>query len=116
MLKRISRVALRVVVGFVIGVGILVAVVALRLMAGPIDLDFLKSRLAQDFNLPDAKIKVHADRIYAEWSGLSQPIRLVLSGLKLSGSAGEDIATAPSAGMLRSRPSPHGPVCRMSRA
>ena len=96
MLKRISRVALRVVVGFVIGVGILVAVVALRLMAGPIDLDFLKSRLAQDFNLPDAKIKVHADRIYAEWSGLSQPIRLVLSGLKLSGSAGEDIATAPS--------------------
>ena len=40
----------------------LVAVAALRLMAGPVDLDFLKSRLAQDFNLPDTKVTIHADR------------------------------------------------------
>ncbi|NDH64680.1 MAG: hypothetical protein EBY18_24210, partial [Alphaproteobacteria bacterium] len=87
---------MRVAAGFVIGVAVLVVVAALRLMAGPIDLDFLKSRLAQDFNLPDAKLTVHADRIYAEWSGLNEPIRLVLSGLKISGAAGDAIATAPS--------------------
>ena len=96
MVRRAYRVGLRVVAGFVIGVGVLVAVIALRLMAGPIDLDFLKSRLAQDFNLPDAKVTVHADRIYAEWSGLSEPIRLVLSGLKISGATGQTIATVPS--------------------
>lgn len=88
--------ALRIAAGFVIGVGVLVAVAALRLMAGPVDLDFLKSRLAQDFNLPDAKVTIHADRIYAEWGGLREPIRLVLSGLKVSGATGETIATAPS--------------------
>lgn len=87
---------LRVAAGFVIGVAVLVVVAALRLMAGPVDLDFLKSRLAQDFNLPDAKLTVHADRIYAEWSGLNEPIRLVLSGLKISGATGDAIATAPS--------------------
>jgi len=96
LVRRAYRVALRVTVGFVIGVAVLVAVAALRLMAGPIDLDFLKSRVAEHFDVPDAKIKVHAERIYVEWSGLSQPVRLVLGGLEISNTAGEAIATAPS--------------------
>jgi hypothetical protein len=96
LVKRAYRVALRVAAGFVIGVGVLVAVVALRLMAGPIDLDFLKARITEHFDVPDAKVKIHADRIYVEWSGLSEPVRLVLSGLKVSNAAGEAIATAPS--------------------
>jgi hypothetical protein len=96
LVKRVYRVGLRVVAGFVIGVGVLVAVVALRLMAGPIDLDFLKSRISEHFDVPDAKVKVYAERVYAEWGGLSEPVRLVLSGLKISNSAGEAIATAPS--------------------
>ena len=96
MVRRAYRVALRIAAGFVIGVGVLVAVAALRLMAGPIDLDFLKSRVAETFDVPDAKIKIHADRIYAEWSGLSQPVRLVLAGLKISNASGQEIATAPS--------------------
>ncbi|MDP1960710.1 MAG: DUF3971 domain-containing protein [Reyranella sp.] len=96
MVKRVYRVVLRITAGLVIGVGVLVAVAALRLMAGPIDLDFLKSRVTEHFDTPDAKVKIHADRIYVEWTGLSQPVRLVLSGLKISNSAGEAIATAPS--------------------
>lgn len=96
MVKRVYRVVLRITAGLVIGVGVLVAVAALRLMAGPIDLDFLKSRVTEHFDTPDAKVKIHADRIYVEWTGLSQPVRLVLSGLKISNSAGEEIATAPS--------------------
>ncbi len=79
-----------------IGAGVLVAVAALRLMAGPIDLDFLKARVAEHFDVPDAKVKIHAKRIYVEWSGLNQPVRLVLSGLEISNMAGEAIATAPS--------------------
>jgi hypothetical protein len=96
LVKRAYRVGLRVIAGFVIGVGVLVAVAALRLMAGPIDLDFLKARIAAHFDVPGAKVKIHADRIYAEWGGLSEPVRLVLSGLKISSAAGEAIATAPS--------------------
>ncbi len=96
MIKRVYRVALRVTAGFVVGVGVLVAVAALRLMAGPIDLDFLKSRITEQFDTPEAKVNIHADRIYAEWSGLSQPVRLVFGGLKISNSSGEAIATAPS--------------------
>jgi len=96
LLKKAYRVGLRFIAGLVIGVGVLVAVVALRLMAGPIDLDFIKERIARDFNLPDATVRIHTDRIYVEWSGLSEPVRLVLAGLKLSNKAGETIATAPS--------------------
>jgi len=96
LVKRAYRVGLRITAGLVIGVGVLVAVAALRLMAGPIDLDFLKSRVTEHFDTPDAKVKIHADRIYVEWTGLSQPVRLVLSGLKISNTAGEAIATAPS--------------------
>jgi len=96
LVKKAYRVALRVTAGLVIGVGVLVAVAALRLMAGPIDLDFLKSRITEHFDTPEAKVKIHAQRIYVEWTGLSQPVRLVLSGLKISNSAGESIATAPS--------------------
>ncbi len=87
---------LRVAAGVVIGVVALVVVASLRLMAGPIDLDFLKARIAQEFDTPAGKVKVGADRVSAEWSGISQPMRLVLSGLKVSNSAGEAIATAPS--------------------
>ena len=87
---------LRVAAVVVVGVAVLIAVVSLRLMAGPIDLDFLKARIAGRFDGSDSKVKVHADRVYVEWSGLSQPVRLVLNGLRLSNSAGEVIATAPS--------------------
>ena len=54
MVRKAYRVALRITAGFVIGVGVLVAVAALRLMAGPIDLDFLKSRVTEHFDVPDA--------------------------------------------------------------
>ncbi len=87
---------LRVAAVVVVGAAVIVAVVSLRLMAGPIDLDFLKARISRHFDGPGSKVKVHADRVYVEWGGLSQPVRLVLAGLKLSNSAGEAIATAPS--------------------
>jgi hypothetical protein len=96
LVKRVYRVGLRVAAGFVIGVLVLVVVAALRLMAGPIDLEFLKVQLAHDFETPAGKVKVDADRVSAEWSGLGQPIRLVLSGIKVSDPTGQPMATAPS--------------------
>src|SRR5262245_5071193 len=41
-------------------------------------------------------MRVHADRVFVEWSALSQPMRLVLSGLKVTNSADHVVATAPS--------------------
>ncbi len=75
-------------------VAVFVAVACLRLMAGPVDLTVLQDRLSKALDTP--RMKVHADRIYAEWSGISQPLRLVLNGLKVTDAAGGTIATAPS--------------------
>ncbi len=75
---------------------VLATAVALRLMAGPIDLDFLKPRFVNEFDTPGGKVRVDADRIYAEWGGLSQPMRLVFHGLHVTDASGQEIATAPS--------------------
>lgn len=82
------------------GVAVIAAVVttacALRLMAGPIDLDFLKPRFLTEFETPDGPVRVDADRLYAEWGGLREPIRVVFVGLHVTNAKKEEIATAPS--------------------
>ena len=84
----------------VTGVAVVAAVVttacALRLMAGPIDLDFLKPRFLTEFDTPDGPVRVDADRIYAEWESLREPMRVVFAGLHVTNSRKEEIATAPS--------------------
>lgn len=75
---------------------VLTTAVALRLLAGPIDVDFLRTRIGQEFDTPAGKMRVHADRVFVEWSSLSQPMRLVLSGLRVTNDANDTVATAPS--------------------
>lgn len=94
--KRVIRVIELVVVGVIAVPMVFVAVLALRLMAGPIDLDFLKHRLPNSFETPSGVVKVEADRIYAEWGGLSQPMRVVGQGMRVIDAKGGVIATVPS--------------------
>ena len=96
LVRRVIRVIELVVVGVIAIPAVFVAVLALRLMAGPIDLDFLKSRFHQGFETPDGRMRVDTDRIYVEWSSLSQPMRLVAHGLRLIDIQGKAVATAPS--------------------
>lgn len=86
----------RLVIGVVVAVAVLVAVAALRLMSGPIDLGFLKTRIAEAIDAQGGKLKIDADRIYVEWSSLRQPIRLVFGGLHVVDSTNTEVATAPS--------------------
>src|SRR6185369_16553589 len=44
-------------------------------------------------------IKPEVDRISLEWGGVSQPMRLVFSGLRFTNSHGQVIATVPSAAL-----------------
>lgn len=83
-------------VGVIAIPAVFLAVLALRLMAGPIDLDFLKSRFNQGFETPNGRMRVETDRIYVEWSSLRQPMRLVAHGLRLVDTQGKEVATAPS--------------------
>ncbi len=69
---------------------------ALRLMAGPIDLDFLKPRFLTEFETPEGRVRVDADRLYAEWGGLREPMRVVVVGLHVTDAKKQEIATAPS--------------------
>jgi hypothetical protein len=99
LVKRTYRVVVRIAAGVVLGLLALVVVAALRLMAGPVDLDFLKARIAQAVDMPGNDFKPDADRIYAEWGGLTQPIRLVFTGLRFTNSQNQVIATAPVAAL-----------------
>lgn len=83
-------------IGVVVAVAVLVAVAALRLMSGPVDLAFLKPRIAEAIDAQGSKVKIDADRIYVEWSSLKQPVRLVFGGLHVMDSTNKEIATAPS--------------------
>ena len=73
---------------------VLITAVALRLLAGPIDVDFLRTRIGQEFDTPAGKMRVHADRVFVEWSSLSQPMRLVLAGLRVTNASDLTVATA----------------------
>ncbi|TBR30560.1 MAG: hypothetical protein EPO10_02215, partial [Reyranella sp.] len=97
MVKRTCRVILRVSVGLVLAATALVVVAALRLMDGPIDLDFLKPRIARLIDAPGNDIHPDFDRISFEWSGISRPIRLAFTGLRFTNGQGQVIATAPEA-------------------
>ena len=90
---------MRVVGGVVFAVAALVLVAALRLMEGPVDLDFLKDRIAQAADVPGNDIKPEIDRISLEWGGISQPMRLVFNGLRFINSEHQVIATVPTASL-----------------
>ncbi|HTE37588.1 MAG TPA: DUF3971 domain-containing protein, partial [Reyranella sp.] len=81
--------------GVAVVAAVLVTACALRLMAGPIDLDFLKPRFLTEFDTPDGPVRVDADRIYAEWGSLSEPMRVVFAGLHVTNAKKQEIATAP---------------------
>ena len=85
----------RVVVGAVALVAALVAVALLRLMDGPVNLDFLGLPTAHVFETPGGKVRVSADHIHAEWGGLHYPIRVVFESLRVLDNDLE-IAMAPS--------------------
>ncbi len=96
MVRRTVRVCTRLVALLVAIAAVLTTAVAVRLMAGPIDVDFLRERIGQEFDTPAGKMRVHSERVYVEWSSLGQPMRLVLSGLKVTNAADQVVATAPS--------------------
>jgi Protein of unknown function/AsmA-like C-terminal region len=84
------------VIGVFLAVAALVVVAALRLMEGPVDLDFLKEKLAAAADVPGNDIRPEADRVYLEWGGISQPMRLVFTGMRFINAQNEVIATAPA--------------------
>jgi hypothetical protein len=99
LVKRTYRLCLRVTVGVVLVLAALVVVAALRLMAGPVDLDFLKARITQAADVPGNDIRPDVDRISLEWGGISQPMRLVFNGLRFLNGQNQVIATAPTAAL-----------------
>ncbi len=77
-------------------VALLVAAICVRLMFGPISLDFLRDQVAQEFKTPDGNFKVDADHIYVRWDGIAQPMQLVFNGLRMTDAERQTVATAPS--------------------
>jgi hypothetical protein len=99
LVKRTYRVCARVVAGVSLALAVLVVVAGLRLMAGPVDLDFLKARIVAAADVPGNDITPDADRISLEWGGLGEPMRLVFTGLRFTNGQNQVIATAPKAAL-----------------
>lgn len=83
----------------VLAVSALVVVGALRLMAGPVNLDFLKPRIVALIDAPGNDVHPQFDHISFEWSSLGRPMRLALTGLRFTNAAGQVLATAPMAAL-----------------
>jgi hypothetical protein len=86
---------MRVVLGVALVMATLLVVATLRLMAGPVDLNFLKGRLIAAADVPGNDVRPDVDRITLEWGGLGQPMRLVFTGLRFLNGENQVIATAP---------------------
>jgi len=97
LIRRTYRVCIKVVGGIVFAVAALVLVAAIRLMEGPVDLDFLKHRIAQAADVPGNDIKPEIERIALEWGGISQPMRLVFNGIRFVTGEHQVVASIPTA-------------------
>lgn len=80
-------------------VAALVVVAGLRLMSGPVDLSFLKDRIAHAADVPGNDIRPEVEGISLEWGSLSQPMRLVFHDLRFLNGQDQVIATAPTAAL-----------------
>jgi len=74
---------------------ILVTAAVLRMLSGPVDLEVARPYLPTEFDTPAGPVRLKAEHIYAEWSGLKEPIRLVLTGLHLMDASDHELASAP---------------------
>ena len=74
---------------------VLVTAIVLRLLSGPVDLEIARAYLPTEFDTPAGPVRVKAEHIYVEWSGLKQPMRLVLTGLHLTDASHHELASAP---------------------
>ena len=92
---RTYRFCARVVTIVVAIAAVLMTAVVLRLLSGPVDLEVARPFLPTEFDTPAGPVKVRAEHIYAEWSGLKQPMRLVLTGLHLTDASNHELASAP---------------------
>jgi hypothetical protein len=99
LVRRAFRVGARVALAVVLLVCALVVVGVLRLMAGPVNLDFLKERIAAATDAPGNDVSPDVDHISLEWGGVSQPIRLVFRGLRFVNRQHQVIASAPTAAL-----------------
>src|ERR1700759_5052914 len=69
--------------------------VVLRLLSGPVDREIARPFLPTEFDTPAGPVRVRAEHIYVEWSGLKEPMRLVLTGLHLMDASDHVLASAP---------------------
>jgi hypothetical protein len=99
LVKRTYRVCVRVVAGVVLTLAALVIVAAIRLSAGPVDLDFLKPQITRLIDVPGNEIHPHFDRLAFEWMALNQPMRLAFQGLRFTNAQDQVIASAPDAAL-----------------
>jgi hypothetical protein len=74
---------------------VLTTAVVLRLLSGPVDLEMLRPNFPNEFDTPDGRVRVTAEHIYADWSGLKEPMRLVFTNLHVTGAGGKEVASAP---------------------
>lgn len=99
LVKRTYKVCVRAVTGIVLVVAALVVVAAIRLSAGPVDLDFLKPQIMRLVDVPGDAVHPQFERIAFEWSGISQPMKLVFLGLQFTNDRNQVIASAPHAAL-----------------
>ncbi len=99
MVRKTYRVVVRAVGVAILAATALVVVAALRLLQGPVDLGFLKDRVAAAADVPGNDLRPEADRIFLEWGGLDQPMKLVFTGVRFLDRQHAVIATAPSIAM-----------------
>ncbi|MBS0224306.1 MAG: hypothetical protein JSR91_26595 [Proteobacteria bacterium] len=75
---------------------IVVLGICIRLAFAPIDLDFLRTYVAQTIDTPGGRMTIGADHIRAEWGGIARPMQLVFIDVHVTNENSQTVATAPN--------------------
>lgn len=75
---------------------IVVLGICVRLAFAPIDLDFLRTYVAQTIDTSGGRMTIGADHIRAEWDEVTRPMQLVFIGVHVTNENSHTVATAPN--------------------
>ena len=95
MIRRTSKLLCETLGTLVGGAAVVAAVVAWRLSAGPISLDFLSHYIEQAISAPDRSFTLKLDHTVLAWSGWARTLNLRAEGVHVQDSRGQALATIP---------------------
>lgn len=97
MIRKTSKLLLRIAAGIVVGLVVLFALGFWRLSQGPVPLDFVLPYLEDGMSASDGSVKLAAREVTLNWAGWDRTLEVRVGAIEALSPNGETLATIPQA-------------------